>query len=438
MKSKISHDKTLANCCCEQAQVNVLLIGRTQNGKSCLVKSILSYGGYDNISKKVKRGNNNVSQTQIVSAYARKIELKTRQLKDKDGKSITFSSKQVQQLQKAGMKHYAVPSGRHVHLKLIDSPGLGDSNNYKAAAATFKHKSITELSTLKVVDEQHKLEIMQRLLAEGTIHGVCFVIKWDELFSNSIQEDIKAYLDIFEESKLTAMNYHVLHTAVLPASRSPESLNSRIMDFQAAIDLPARHHFLDSDPDPEIPLEVYLSQLEINKLLDSLASNKPCLVPDLKYTKSAPQQSLDADLRNLIMGQDGISKIVGTELDDLKKDARKANAQAISISQQLNRSRMRKHIKEEEIGKLDTDDLVDILEKPVKRGTSWKWFGSSTIVFDIPTPTIIRDAKKYPDDENWSDISKLGTCHFHAKYTGNLAAVTLKGYKRDHFAVELR
>lgn len=438
MESVLHHDETLGNCCGKQDQIRILLIGRTQNGKSSLVKSILSYGGHHNLSREVKRGNNNVSQTQVVTTYGRKIGLKKHLLKDKQGNNIHFVPERIQQFEQAGLEHHAVPSGHHVHLKILDTPGLGDSNNYKAAAAMFKHKSITELSTLKIVDETHKLEIMQRLLDEGSIHGVCFVIKWDEPFSNSMQEDIHTYLEVFEKSKLEAVKYFVLHTAVLPGSRG--RLDERRTEFEKKFAFAARHFFLESDPDPAISLEIYLSQREICNFLTALAANKACPVPDLKYTKSGPQQSLDADLRNLL-GPDGLGGVVSMKLADLKKKIEEINAEIESISQQLERTKKRKSAKEAKIKELDTDDLIDI-DDPVTQEETWKLWRSSTIFFDIPTSTVIRQVVKDPDNSNWSEESGKGTCQFHAKYTGPSrtsikATVTLKGYKRELFKVNL-
>ncbi|KAH6714308.1 hypothetical protein BKA61DRAFT_607534 [Leptodontidium sp. MPI-SDFR-AT-0119] len=443
MASDQAHDETLRSCYCRAKPVKILLIGRTQHGKSSLVKSILSYGGYNELSKQVKRGNNNVSQTQTVTTYRKNISLKSHHLRNKEGRELRFSSNQVSQLEGPGVNHFLLPSGRHVHLTLLDTPGLGDSNNYKAAAATFKHKSIAELSTIKLVDEQHKLAIMEQLLHEGEIHGVCFVVKWGEPFSDSLQKDIKAYRQIFEDSRMKTVNYFVLHTSVLPSNRSDDAIDERKREFTNHFAFPVKHHFLDSDPDPDIPLEVYLSQFHLDNLLNSFRDSKPCPVTDLTYTKSAPQQNLDANFRDLF-GEENITKIIIAEIESLENDLEKARLQVRNNQNQLQKSRERMEEKEKEIAELDKPDH-EMIGKPFQLSETWLWFRKTTISFDIPTSTIIRDWTLDPpqgEDGPWSDQTGKGTYQFHALLTGDTQSavsgtVTLKGMKREIFAAEI-
>jgi GTPase SAR1 family protein len=426
----------LSQCGCKQHQIKVLLVGGTQNGKSTLVKSILSYGGHKALSDSVQRGNRNVSQTRHVTTYAAMIGLKSHYLEDGKRNPVDFTSDISPRLM-SQLKHRAMPSNRHVHVKLIDTPGLEDSNNFKVAAELFKHRSIAELSAMNIVDEQHKLAIMQAILAEKQIHAVCFVVGKDEPYSKSVQDNIQEYVRIFKASSLS-IKYHVVHTAILPGDRVRSALDEREEEFRDTFHIPARHHFVDSDPEP-IGVDTYCSHVAINELLESLAKDKPCTVSDVLYPKSDPQAVVDDNLRSTITY---MSDAIQTELRLRKTQEAETNEKVTSAEKRRNKcndqiSEVKARIKER-----DTEDLENILEPQYRESEkSWPWSWSKR-KFNIPTRVIIRDYDTSTPDCTWESISGISSSRFEGVLVGPWGGmakgtVTLKGYRRDVFATEL-
>lgn len=435
------NDDTFAKCSCkDKREIKILFIGQTQAGKSTFIRSALQYGGHHEASKLVQRGNNTVSQTQVVSTYSVKISLKTHRLRNNNGKIVNFTP-ELAQKRRAQFTHDAIPSKKHHHFKFLDTPGLGDSGNYAAAAELFKHKSLVELSAINIVDEQHKLDIMMHMLKEETITAVCFIVKGTESYSNSMQENIKAYLDILNQNPLT---YHVVHTGILPKDRSVEGLGNREKKFRDIFRFPSTHHFIDSEPRPDEAIHTYLSQSKMDEILQEFADSEPHKVPDVLYIKLDTHLSLDRELKLVL---NGITKLVKHDIDSKREESQRTCEELLLSEKRLAKSNTLQTKLQKEFEKMSSDDYVKIMEPQVKEASS-SYFFAPSVVFDISThPLAIRRITSDPPDwgtsDNWTEATGKDTTKFHARYTGNRgspvkASLVLETYNKEFYAPQIR
>ncbi|SPJ88049.1 uncharacterized protein FTOL_12518 [Fusarium torulosum] len=299
---KLGKDPTA--CKCGQEEKIVVLVGRTQHGKSSLIRSILDYSGHEKEADKVKVGGfGNDSTTKDTKQFSVRVQLKKHLLKDQDGKErvVDFDKDDVEDL------YDFVPSTQsttdHVHLRIIDTPGLDDSDNSKEAEKTAIMGG--KAQQVRVVDERHKFSILRAMANSGRIHTVCFVLDICSSLGATIQSQFKEYLDIFTMSKLAA-SFHFAHTKVNIDKRFQCNARRRPAAVSKAFDMAHRssHHFIDNLPDTGDEISVHFSNWGLSGLLRSISRQRSQAIIHLNSPKSDAQRVMDDILKMTLKTQE--------------------------------------------------------------------------------------------------------------------------------------
>src|SRR6266566_9341669 len=127
---------------------------------------MLEASGYEEEANGVHIGTfGNFSTTKECRSFAASIDINKHTLKDENGEKCQFN------LEKDEVEHlyelvpHSEPSGKHIHLKLIDTPGLDDSDNAKENEGS--NGSNGAGMKIRVVDERHKLAVLKTLANVG-------------------------------------------------------------------------------------------------------------------------------------------------------------------------------------------------------------------------------------------------------------------------------
>lgn len=201
---------------------NVIFCGMTQNGKSSLIQQILQYAGEHDLARSVGIGHGNISETQTCSLYDVDIPLKSHRLRQIDGPEeakgrngshvIPGEDFDYDDAEEYKLGQDVEDSGDMLALKLIDTPGLSDSGNTPSFT-----------SSMRVVDERHKLRILLTLQQIEDVHAICFVVRRDTNFGGDFQALVKRMLSLLKFSvRSTAWNlqFHIIHTNIDVDDRS--------------------------------------------------------------------------------------------------------------------------------------------------------------------------------------------------------------------------
>jgi hypothetical protein len=143
------------------------LVGCTQNGKSSLIRTILRYGGYMKEAAAVEIGIGNKSTTKYVSSHKVAINIRSHELNDEEGNAVPFVDEDTDIYD---LVPESYPSGRHVHLLLVDTPGLDDSDNVEHEGREGSGpKAASSGPQMRSVDEMHKLAMLRALSAANVL-----------------------------------------------------------------------------------------------------------------------------------------------------------------------------------------------------------------------------------------------------------------------------
>ncbi|KAF5622005.1 hypothetical protein F52700_10880 [Fusarium sp. NRRL 52700] len=295
--------KSPAACKCGQEEKIVVLVGRTQHGKSSLIRSILDYSGFKKEADNVKVGGfGNDSTTKQTKQFAVCINLQRHVLIDEDGneRSVDFDKDDVEDM------YDFVPSTEatsdHVHLRILDTPGLDDSENLKEAE---KAVNVGGSPQVRIIDERHKFSILRAISVLGKIHTVCFVLDIGNNLGRSIQSQFREYLDIFALSKLAA-SFHFAHTKVDIDKRFLQKTLNRPAAVNDTFSLAynSSHHFIENLPDKGDEISVHFSNWALSGLLRSISRYPAQLVTHLNYPKSDAQRLMDEILKSTLKMQE--------------------------------------------------------------------------------------------------------------------------------------
>lgn len=163
-------------------------------------------------SQKALLGIGNKSETKEVASFKAVVSIQDHVLTDDKGEILKVDMEEEQDID--DFEEYtpkSSPSGKHVHLRIIDTPGLDDSDTVNEEKTT-KGDANSSANTRKV-DEMHKLAILQALAEAGEIHSVCFVLSLDSTLGAATQELLGDYLSIFRLYKLDGY-YNFANTKV--------------------------------------------------------------------------------------------------------------------------------------------------------------------------------------------------------------------------------
>lgn len=111
--------------------INVIVLGKTQAGKSSVLKALLEYGGHKERAEQVSTGRADVSITDKVMKYSALVPIRKHTCKQKTGEIVeeaVFSRMKNNAKQKLVYEEIPSTSGT-VSLSLFDTPGLGDSRS---------------------------------------------------------------------------------------------------------------------------------------------------------------------------------------------------------------------------------------------------------------------------------------------------------------------
>ncbi|KAL5610296.1 hypothetical protein FOVSG1_004977 [Fusarium oxysporum f. sp. vasinfectum] len=295
--------KSPATCKCGQEEKIVVLVGRTQHGKSSLIRSILDYSGFEKEADRVKVGSfGNDSTTKHTKQFAVCINLQRHVLMDGDGieRIVDFRKDDIEDM------YDFVPSTEatsdHVHLRILDTPGLDDSDNLKEAE---KAVSVGGSPQVRIIDERHKFSILRAISVLGKIHTVCFVLDIGNNLGASIQSQFKEYFEIFTLSKLAA-SFHFAHTKVDIDKRFLEKTCNRPAAVNKTFSLAynSSHHFIENLPDKGDEISVHFSNWGLSGLLRSISRHQAQLVTQLNYPKSDAQRLMDEILKSTLKTQE--------------------------------------------------------------------------------------------------------------------------------------
>ncbi|KAF5684301.1 hypothetical protein FCIRC_4004, partial [Fusarium circinatum] len=295
--------KSPATCKCGQEEKIVVLVGRTQHGKSSLIRSILDYSGFEKEADRVKVGSfGNNSTTKDTKQFAVCVNLQRHVLTDGDGSErvVDFEKDDIEDM------YDFLPSTEatsdHVHLRILDTPGLDDSDNLKEA-----EKAVNAGGSLqvRVIDERHKFSILRAISVLGKIHTVCFVLDIGNSLGASIQSQFKEYLEIFALSKL-AGSFHFAHTKVDIDKRFLDKTRNRPAAVDKTFNLvrSSSHHFIENLPDKDDEISIHFSNWGLSGLLRSVSAHRAQLITQLKYPKSDTQMLKDEILKSCLKTQE--------------------------------------------------------------------------------------------------------------------------------------
>ncbi|KLU91323.1 hypothetical protein MAPG_09844 [Magnaporthiopsis poae ATCC 64411] len=444
------------SCSCGQPPTNVLLIGCTQHGKSSVIRSLYDYAGHGQAGDAVKIGSHgNSSTTKECSVYPLTVKLREHFLKDVNGKALSIdNADEVGDAEDLADEYYPAPSqdgdndtggemasairhetthtGEHLHLRLIDTPGLDDSDGGPKAA----RDGGANTTHMNVEDEKHKMAIYRAIAEAGSINSVCFIVSSEANLGATLPRILREYKELFRAMGVGG-NTHVLHTRVNQydmwnkMQTRPHAVSTAICDWTAP------HALINNLPDGVVA--EYLAQTSLAGLLKRIALDSPQPVPDLGYPKSHAHRAMEAQIRDAM--QAGLAgwqhkiKQEQKQIDELEiqrvgLEAR--HSKQMDIWRELN----------SEYERLDTCDEVEIRDFHGWAAWSFLFVPARMDVHlstDHPIRNIRRDTPDHarwegPGDDHWRNS---GGRHFaetlvaHGIFTNIWATVWLYGWRKD-------
>jgi hypothetical protein len=421
---------------------NIVFIGLTQNGKSTVIKSILSYSGDNEQATGIKKGDGNDSMTQDVSDYKVTVPVMTHSLIGKEtGVSIDPMEAEPEDEDDMEVKDNVLEGS--IPLTLIDTPGLSDTSKKKQKDASGK-----DIVLSPKIDDLHRLQVIKALADAGTIHSICLVIQKGWGFGGDFQKHISQYLDIFRVSNiLDGLNFHVLHTAITPEDHAAGSewKLTRQKEFEDTVCIKATHHWMDNDPLRDSPIAEYFSKDATAKLIRALRQDDYVRIKRLEYPKTARHKVLDNGIRAaynfLITSHEAEQRILRSELDSrfgLENKVKEIRAPLAGLQRE-------KEALESKADKFDKDDLVVIGGDTAKKYKESVWHNPApTLRWRLNTAVPIKLTVKepeFPSNGYWVVHSSSDT-HLNIDYEANAlhdasASVVLKGSTRDVHADDI-
>lgn len=422
-------------CKCGQEEKAVIFVGCTQNGKSSLIRAICDYGGYGVEAKEIGVGLGVISTTKDVSEFKVTIDIKDHYLKDAEGRIIDVD----ENTELYECEPDSSPSGKHIHLRMLDTPGLDDSSNERDDVNERQEKGVDIDSQMRSVDEKHKLAVLHALASLEKVHSVCFVLSLQNTIGKATQDIIRQYSSIFEKSQLDA-SFHFAHTYVTVENMFDKKVITRPSIIEETFNVKAKrleHHFIDNLPLEDDPISKHFADWAIADLLSSLIDETGQATTGIRYPKESPvYNKMDGDLKETLRILEHSRQI---ELSDQQtKSSRLQNSiKPLKAKEDVQRQEWTKLL--DEYKDLDTYDLVQIGFE--HKSEPAHFFSCSKVKFNISAKAPIRDwetSSKFPDS-NWfgPDQSTKGTKSCEAALESNgwggavEGSVKLLGWKKE-------
>ncbi|MCJ1279944.1 hypothetical protein MMC21_007769 [Puttea exsequens] len=423
---------------CSQEEKIVVFVGCTANGKSSLIRSILEYAGHNLEADGVEVGIGNKSTTKIISSYRTTVKIKDHSLKDYDGCIVEVDKDtDIYELEPVASR-----SDRHVHLLMLDTPGLDDSDNLKVEEARNGVESIGGGLQMRTVDEIHKFAVIEALVEAGMLHSVCFVLSIENTLGEATQRVLKEYLAIFEKSKLDN-HYIFAHTYVNAENMfsSKASIRPQIIEETFSIKKGSTsHHLINNVPLHDDPISQHFADFALSNFLDSLSGMTGQPTGDVCYPKSDAHNTMDEDL---ILSVDIFERFLKEQITVLTNDISRLEASKRPLE-------LRRDVEKtiwlelyEHFQKLDSEELVEIgyqFKQERAHLTS-----CTKLYFSLTAKAPIRDYKLSDNGCLWSGLQNIQKgVHKYCSATLEAAwgdsasgSITLLGWKKEALVAEV-
>ncbi|MBE7182154.1 MAG: 50S ribosome-binding GTPase, partial [Terriglobus roseus] len=423
------------DCDCGQEEKVVVFIGRTQNGKSSTIQSLLNYGGRETAEQadKVNVGRNTASCTKHVSSYYAKMSVDKHTLLDDDDQPVKATADNVWD-----HRPHTRRSGNHVHLRFVDTPGLNDSAKPHKLIA--KEVQLRE-PVMKSVDEQHKVLILQELAKIPKIHAVVIVLKPHAL-SGSVQEDVRQYLDLLKLASLgerihfvyTHVNVDTMFDANILTSPQVTEEQFGLCEDGAKQHM---HFFLNNEPDEEI--SQHFTDHTLAAMLDSFRRQQGRSTSGLMYPKCTAHKLMDQDLVASIKSRKADAVHERLQSDRKVFEARDALLEHHKL---FEKERAAAEEAEEIVEKWDNEEYEEMAFQ--NRSLGDIPFVRRELEFNFQTDFPIRKFK-YAEtwyDEQWGTVGELGQKTHYAVLIGARGKVTtgwcrMYGWAKEIHAAEI-
>ena len=424
---------------CDQEDKVVVFVGCTANGKSSLIRSILEYAGHRLEADDVEVGVGNRSTTKSVSLYKTTVHIKDHYLKDLDGCIVEV----VEDTDIYELQPIASNSDRHVHLLMLDTPGLDDSDNIKDEEARNGNPSIDGSLQMRTVDEMHKFAVLKALAEAGKIHTVCFVLSLENTLGNATQRVLKEYLTIFKKSKLDK-TYHFAHTYVNVENMFGSKATDRPRIIEETLGInegTTKHHLINNLPLHVDPISKHFADLALGKFMESLSSSIVQTTDDVCYPKSDAHNSMDDDLiQSVDIYERYLKKQVSALTEEIVRfEASKRPLEVRCDVEKTNWIELRTRFEG-----LNTEELVEIghqFKQDRAHLTS-----RTKLYFSLTAKAPIRDYKLFETNSCvWSGmqnikkgVDKYCSATLEASWGDSASgSITLLGWKKEALAAEV-
>ncbi|EPS35822.1 hypothetical protein H072_10727 [Dactylellina haptotyla CBS 200.50] len=412
---------------------NIVVLGLTQNGKSSFIESVLDYSGSKPLTpSRPATGRGTYSETKNVSKYPVLVDIKRFIMKrndqrvdirhDSEGSIVTMTydendnciSRKAEPLEWVQKTHpttktrYDVAqnfrlspwellkglepqepsdSGSRLCLNMIDTPGLSDSSGIKTQIEEFIRSGMSAAEAEKaafqasrnLVDEAHRLKIIQAISKISELHGVCLVIQRAKVFGEELAQ-LQLFVDMFKSTGIK-VNYYIIHTKFTNTTMFQAPGLSRIKESEKFFGIQAEHFFINNRPDRtgDEPLSAHFADSELSRFFFHVHESPGVQACDLKFQKT--DSSIDVALSSTLK-----SYISSLQIED--KDIQKSIK---LLDQQILISESKIESYKQEIDKWKAKrkefDKPDDLE--IEKRESWVdssfWDQWPSVDFDIST-----------------------------------------------------
>ncbi|MCJ1286457.1 hypothetical protein MMC26_005802 [Xylographa opegraphella] len=288
--------------------VRVIVLGKTQAGKSSVLKALLEYGEHKELAAQVVTGRADVSITDNVSNYAASIPIRKHVCARKTGEIVEEADFQkMKDIAKRKLVYKNdLSASWTVNLNLIDTPGLGDSRNmaeHMRRTDQLSPPRSGEQSQARPaeyvansVDERHKLSIVAALNKESSINAVCLIINSQDSLSGSVSAYLNQYVKLFQK---TNVEYVVIHTAVDYSKISGEDMEQRKLHVDELLGIRGSHHVIQTKVNTERAYEAHALNLSIAGILSTFRMSEPRSLGALAYPKENLHNNMDDTIRTV-------------------------------------------------------------------------------------------------------------------------------------------
>ncbi|KAF3186158.1 hypothetical protein TWF788_003622 [Orbilia oligospora] len=468
---------------------NIVVLGLTQNGKSSFVNSILRYAQLENSEAPII-GNGSTSQTKDIRKYSTKINIRRYSVRrngqrtdlthnsegsrvvityDNEGgvasqkyEPLTFKEsfdqetgerllitqefqQNIRRLQAGLVPDIPEPSGCFVKLNMYDTPGLSDSAGIKDLERDFIKQGYREIEakeaatkcTRNLIDEKHKLSIINAVNKMQVLHGVCIVVRDGKNFGQELKE-LKSLVEPFR-SISPNLNFYMIHTRVTNITMFQAKTLNRIRMSEEFFKLRATHFFVNNEPDlgddehEGDPLSQHFANRVLSDFLFELAEAPGVKVGTLQYQKADRilEEVVASSLRIYSSYLESTNRSLREKIQELQIKKRPYIQKSELYDKELEELRLKR-------SSIDTRERVLVGEDGYDITVGF-FRSAHTVTFSILTDTPIRHVEYSPTnhhDIRWDKESEgIGGFKSNPKltvYNGEFKArVTAFSYKSD-------